>query len=132
MFILDLPDDLLEDVFDRDDALGSPLLVDDQGNVHLLLAHLPEQLVDGLAIRDHHRLPGKIPGRLALAGAGPEALQQIIRVEDADDVVDVTVVDRDPREPRVLNRLQGLVHARRPVQSHHIDPRHHDLPRQCR
>ena len=40
----DLADQLLEEVLEGDEAGGAAVLVDDDGEVHLLLAHLPQQL----------------------------------------------------------------------------------------
>ena len=55
------------------------------------------------------------------------ALQQILRVEDADDVVGVAFVDRDPRVAGLDDRLEGLVERRVGRDRDHVGPRHHHL-----
>ncbi len=73
----DLPDDLLEQVFERHEPGGAAVLVDHDRHVELLGAHLAQQLGDPLLLghedrrahRDPHRL--RRPRRRALGARGP-------------------------------------------------------------
>ena len=62
----DLADQLLEQVLEGDEPGGAAVLVDDDGQVHLLLAHLPQQVGHPLGLRHE-------PGRAGHLGHGPPA-----------------------------------------------------------
>jgi hypothetical protein len=59
--VLDLADDLLDDVLDGDDALGAAELVDDDGQVRALPAHLAQQRLERLRVRHEQRRPHDRP-----------------------------------------------------------------------
>ena len=113
MFVLDFADDRLKQILDGDETVGAAVLVDDDGHVDALLLHLLQQiahrhqrrheehgaddfeLVDGLLQRrrdeaDRHFLFG-------IEHRRGDAAQRILDVDEADDVVDRVLVDRDAR-----------------------------------
>ena len=68
VLVLDLADDLLEQILDRDEAGRAAVLVDDDGDVHLALAQLGQQLVDALRLRDE---VGRARDLASAAGGDP-------------------------------------------------------------
>ena len=80
-----------------------------------------------LARRDEHRGPNErrpsVSRLLVRDGGG----QQILRVEDAGDLVERVV---EHREPRVLGAAHAVEHVRprrRALDADDVDARHHDL-----
>ena len=82
-----------------DDAGGATVLLDDHGDVDLALLHLSEQLTDLFRLGCVVRLARDRLER-ALIVTDDAVAQQILRVHDADDVVDVVLVDGDSRVAR--------------------------------
>ena len=106
----DLAHDLLEDVLDGDEAGGAAVLVDDDRDVGLLCLHLPQQLVDGLALGDEdRRAHDRVDpfDRLAIA-VHVRPAYQVLEVGDADDVVEPFADHRDPAEPAAQCQGQCL------------------------
>ena len=61
MLVLDVADDLLDHVLDRDQALGAAELVDDDGEVDALGAHPGEQLDHAHRFRDEQAARASAP-----------------------------------------------------------------------
>src|SRR5699024_567717 len=101
----DLTDDLLDDVFQGDQARSAAVLVDGDRHVVALLLHLPQQFIDGLAVghvlcRTHDVRGGQLLLGGFTLGRGPPITQtchQILEVDDANDVVLVLTHDGDTR-----------------------------------
>ena len=99
--VLDVADDLLEEVLERDDPLHVAVLVDDDRHVLLLAAEVGEERGEVLRLRDDVRGPHD---RLELDRRDAEVVdraEEVADVEDADDVVERAAVDRVARERRV-------------------------------
>jgi len=70
-FVGDLPEDLLEDVFEGDEPDHRAALVGDDGHVHAVLLHQAEKVVDERVVGDAHGREGEAAHRYlseALAG----------------------------------------------------------------
>ena len=96
VLVLDLADDLLEQVLDRDQAGGAAVLVEHDRDVDLAPLELVEQVVDRHRLGHEDRRPQDRAQRRALRR--PSRLrngQQVLGVEDPDDLVDRVLVDRD-------------------------------------
>src|SRR5947207_153160 len=52
VLVTDLPDDLLDEIFDGHEAARAAVLVDDDRDVDLALLHVAQELVDGLRLGD--------------------------------------------------------------------------------
>ena len=128
VLVLDLADDLLEQVLDRDQAGGPAVLVEDDRDVDLPPLELVEQVVDRHRLRHEHRRPQQRAQRGPRAGAGLQERQQVLRVEDADDLVDRLLVDRDPAVALLDDRVDRLLEASPSAgRRHDRDPRDHHL-----
>ena len=93
VFILDVADDLLEDVLDRDQAGHAAVFVHDHRDVVAVGAEVAQQHVERLALRDEDRRPQA--GADVEVGFGVVA-QQVLREKDADHVVAAAIDDREP------------------------------------
>ncbi len=127
VLILDLADDLLEEVLDRDQAGGPAILVEDDRDVDLPPLELVEEVVDRHRLGHEHGRPQQRAERGPLARTGFQDRQEILGVEDADDLVDRLLVDRDPAMALLDDLVDRFLERRRCGQARDRDPRHHDL-----
>ncbi len=123
VLVLDLTDDLLEQILDRDDADRAAVLVDDHRHVEATALHETELAVRELVLR--HVEGSAHDARHRLGGAG--RAEQIEAVDDADDVVHALVEDRDARDLLATHERDRLLD--RGVVAHRVDvdQRHHHL-----
>ena len=124
--VLDLTDDLLEDVLQRDDPVHVPVLVDHDCHVLLLPPEVGEQR--GEVLRLGHD-EGRARDRLELHRRDAEVVhrrEEVTHVEDADHVVERVPEDRVPRERRIDHGREGFLgrHVRRDGDD--VRARHHD------
>ena len=95
----DLADDLFEHVFHGDQAGNAAVFVQHHGHVVPRPLELLQQDVDRLGLGHEVGLAQqRRPGRVRSVGPLGQFGQQVLGVENADDVVAVLVVDRDPRD----------------------------------
>ena len=126
-FVVDLADDLLEQVLQRDEARDRAVLVDDDRHVALQAADLGQQLAQALRLGHQVR---RVQQR-AQIGAGPGSVlqghEQPPHVQHAEHVVELVAEDRIAR----VRVLQHLLHRRRGREFHRqgddVGPRHHDV-----
>jgi hypothetical protein len=98
MLVADVADDLLDEVFERDDAAHAPEFVDDHGEVLAADPHVPEHARGALGCRYEHR--GLAHERLEaepVVAPGGDVSDEVLDVQDADHVVDLLAVDGVPR-----------------------------------
>ena len=93
VFVANLADDLLEQVFDRDQASGATIFIDDDGHLRLTALHLLEQLRDPLALRHHERRSHQCRQRRL---GGRRQRHHVLHEHDADDIVEIAAVHRNP------------------------------------
>ena len=89
--VLDVADDLLEDVLERDDPVDVAVLVDDDRHVLLLAPEVGEERGEVLRLRDDVRGPDD---RLQLDGRDAAVVN---RAEEVADVEDPEDSSSDPR-----------------------------------
>ena len=89
--VLDLSHDLFDDVFEGHEARGAAVLVEDDGDVDLLAAQLPEELLHALGLGHEVGLLGHLPG----LGVAIVVAEEVFDVDDADDVVAGVLEDGD-------------------------------------
>ena len=94
VFVLDVSENLLDQVFESDDARGAAIFVDDDGDALFLLHELFHQLLGG------HGFGHLEYGANQCFPVG-RTLEKIRRVDIADDVVDVVFVDGNFGKSRV-------------------------------
>ena len=110
VLVPDVADHLLDEVLERDDACCAAVLVNDDGEVVPLAAHLRHGRQDLLAVRQRLDLAHHVRDPHA-AGAGGRD-HQVAHVQEADDVVLRAAGHRVAR----VRRLRGLLD--RPAQRH--------------
>ena len=123
--VLDVADDLLEQVLERDDPLHVAVLVDDDREVLLLAAEVGEEGREVLRLRDD---VGRPDDRLELDGRDPEIVdraEEVADVEDPDDVVERAAVDRVAREGRVDDGPKRFLGRHVRGDPDHLGPRDH-------
>ena len=125
--VLDLADDLLEQVLERDDALHRAVLVDDDRHVLVLrrnsVRSAARSFVSGTMYAGR-RIRVEHDGRDAVVVHRGE---EVAHVEDADDVVERLAVDRVARVRRVDHRAQHVLGRHVDRDRHDLGPRHHHV-----
>ena len=101
MLVLDLADDLLDDVFDRQQAFGAAEFVDNDGEVDALSPHSGEQIEHTHRFRNVKRRPDQIPNFLRRVGGRLLDHENVLDVNHADDGVEAVFVDRKPAVTRL-------------------------------
>ena len=152
MLVVDLADDFLDDVLDRDDPFAAAIFVDDQREMNAGRLHLGEQVdgghrrrheqdgADDLGGRQRHREVdgGEIEaGRMRLAARGIGfRIDRGLRHHEGDHVADVhhpdgiiegVVVDHEARMGGVLEHLQQVAERNVPLHGDDVGSRHHDI-----
>jgi hypothetical protein len=127
-FVLDLADDLLEHVLDREQPGGVAELVDHDRQVVAVAAELAQQLVEVLRFGHEHRGPQQ---RAQVQLRGALQLEEILGHQRAQDVLALAFVDGEARvagadhggQQLVVGGVDGQqVHAR--GGDHHVAGRH--------
>ena len=85
--VLDLADDLLEQVFERDDPLHRAVLVDDDRHVLVRAPELAQHRGEVLRLRDEVRGPDEIRDLDVRDPAVDERREEVAHVEHAEDGV---------------------------------------------
>ena len=96
VLVADAADDLLEQIFDGDQAGHATIFVDHNAHVLFLPLHLAQKLVDPLGFREQRPRPLDAGHRLRARGSIGN-LQQIVREGNAGNVIERAAKDRDTR-----------------------------------
>ena len=125
ILVVDLADNLLQDVLQRDQSARAAILIDDDGHVDVVLLEVAQEVVDHLGLghevgRTDETLPAKA---LGLGEMG----QQVLDIEDATDVVLVVLIDGDARIVVVNDTLEHVLVAAVDWEIDDILARGHDL-----
>ena len=97
VLVADLADDLLEQILEVTRPGGAAVLVDDDGHLHLLALEFLQQLRHALGLRHERGRPHERGDRCASSG-GAGQLIEILHEDEADDVVEILLVDTGMRE----------------------------------
>ena len=123
----DLADQLLEQVLEGDEAGRAAVLVDDDGEVHLLLAHLPQQLGHPLGLGHEPRRSGhgadrdRRRGRRARPARGPSGRRRRRRRRSI-----VPVTGKRLKPLRMATSTTSEM-RKSPAHGDHVGPGHHHL-----
>ncbi len=123
--VLDVADDLLEHVLERDDPVHVAVLVDDDRQVLLLAAEVGEERGEVLRLGNDVRGPDD---RFELDGRDAEVVdraEQIAHVEDAHDVVERLAIHGVPGVRRVDDCAQRFLGRHVHGDRNHVGTRHH-------
>ena len=115
----EFPDDLLEQVLERDQTLDVAVFVDDEGVAAAIALELRQLLHQRGAGRHEVGLARRrqLDQPLARERAAREFLRGALHVQDADQVVEFAVVDRQARVRRLSQPLEHIL----PLAGH-VDP----------
>src|SRR5437762_2350681 len=125
VLVLDRPDDLFENVFDRDRTGGATVLVHDDRHMHAILAQVAKHVLDLVRFGCEVGLAGDLSERLLLAA--DHGAQQVLGVEHADDVIQVALVDGDPGMAMLGHEIDGFLDRLVDFDRHQVGARDHDL-----
>ena len=125
VLVPDVADDLLEQVFHRDDAQRAAVFVGDDRHVVARPLEGAENFRELLTLEHKERRLHDVPqgGRLAVR----ERLEIIARVQDADDIVNRVFVDRDARIAVLDNDVLDFLLRIFYVEEYHVDARREDF-----
>ena len=105
-FIADFADQFLDQVLDRDQTHDLPVLVDHEGNLCALLAKMKQHVVAVQAFNDEQRRPRDSP-EVDVRAAG-ECAYEVFHVEDADDMINRPLIQRQAGESTRLEHVHHL------------------------
>src|SRR5215211_6003800 len=125
-FVLDLPDNLLDNILDGDKPLDAPPLVYDYSHLQRTGLELLEDLLDALVLGYDQALPenGPYVEIIRVRAGGPE---QVLHVDGAEDVVEVFPVDGVARIAPVDGGVDKFGERSVARESLDIRPWNHDL-----
>ncbi len=123
--VVNLAEKFLEQIFERDQAEQTPVLVHHQRYLKTAAAHLVEQVGQELARRDEIRGPHQAlhSWRRRIKTARSE----ILCVQDPDDVVLAAAIDRHSRKTFVRDFRHQLRHRNLDVERENPVARRHDF-----
>ena len=125
VLVVDVADDLLEHVLDRDEAGDAAVFVDDDRHVVAREAEFLEQDVEALGFGNHRDRPQQ---RADVARTRPwRDSAAVLGEQDAEDLVLVAVVHRKARVPRFDDDVEDVFLRRVDRQEHGLRARHHDV-----
>ncbi len=130
VLVADVAEQLLDQVFERDEPRDAAVLVDHEGKVVRLALHLTQQLVGALLLgHEHRRFHDACDGR-GLCFLWPTQLEaaRVAQIHNALDIVGIA--GRDDRHagmPRAQEQFERLTHRLLGIDRHHVDARHHHL-----
>src|SRR5262245_43766383 len=127
VFVLDLPDDLLDQVFDGDQTGQPAVFIDDDGHRRLGLLHLGQQLVDRLGFGHEVSRAGDVDAA-AVRFAELPVFQQVAHVDHALDVIHLAAVNWQTRIFRLDHQVAHGFERRAGLDGDDVRARRHHLP----
>ncbi|MNI42198.1 hypothetical protein D3C73_964790 [compost metagenome] len=126
VFVVDVADDLLQHVFDGDQAGDTAVLVHHDRHVVARQAELLQQHVELLRFRNQHRRAQQFT-YVARTIVGNHAAQQVLGQQHAEDVVLVLAMHREARMAGLDHLLHQLQEGRLHRQRDHLRTRDHHV-----
>src|SRR5208283_3082847 len=128
VLIADLADDLFDQIFDRDQATDTAVLINHDGHANIVALHLAQQFAPQLGFGNEvhigfHQVANGLAVRLDIGN-----LQQVLGIDDAFDVIDIALVHRYARVGMFLHQIRQFVDRRADWNSDDLRPRRHNLP----
>ena len=131
VLVVDVADDLLDDVLERDESGDTAVLVDDDGHVIAARAEFAQQHVEAFALGHEHRRPHQLPDVEFRRAASPAVyLQEVLREQDACDRVAIVADHRKARVTRLDHHRHDVIERRVAFDDRHLRARHHDVAHQ--
>src|SRR5581483_7106097 len=129
VFVLvgDLTHDLLDDVFDGDDAGRAAVLVYDDRDLQMLALEFAQQIADLLRLGDEVRRPRELGDGARLPFQ--DRVEDLLHVNDSCDLIDRLGVDRNAGVLRLAEHPRDLIERLARVERLHVDARRHQLLR---
>src|SRR5215472_246069 len=128
MLVPDFTDDFLDQVLDGDQAGDAAIFVDDNREADVMLPHLAQQVTAQLTLGDEIQVLAHERFDRARAGFGVGYLKDILRVHNADNVVDGVAVDGNAREWLGAQQFNEFFDRGIGGHGHHLRPRLHGFP----
>ncbi len=130
VLVLDVADDLLENIFQRDEAHDHAIFVDDQREMGLALAGRPATGLADVVVFGH--VPGVERDILDLemrdvAARRLDRAQEILGVQYADDIVRLAAPDRHPRIGRIDHLADEFMRRQIGIDRVHFGPVNHHV-----
>src|SRR3954447_5964120 len=125
VLVRDLADDLFDDVFDRDDARRAAVFVDNHRHLNVLALKLAQQFRHFFRLADEVRRTRDLGRRRRLVL--DQRFEDFLDVNDADDLVDAPLVNRDARVFRIAEEPRQFIERMRGVERQHVDAWRHQL-----
>ena len=133
-FIPNLTDHLFEQVFQRHQPRRAAVLIHDDGHVRSVLLEVLKHVVQLLGKRYEARLTRQFlqveRALLVVAVAGAVVAQvgeEVLRVDHAENVVEMVAEERQARVARVADELEGFGQRRGVGQGNHVHAADHHL-----
>src|SRR5208283_4350105 len=128
VLIAALADDLFDQIFDRDQATDTAVLINHDGHANIVALHLAQQFAPQLGFGNEvhigfHQVANGLAVRLDIGN-----LQQVLGIDDAFDVIDIALVHRYARVGMFLHQIRKFVDRRADWNSDDLRPRRHNLP----
>ena len=127
IFIIDIPDDFLYDVFQCYDAAETAVFIDQYGNMLLFSLQLNEECVDFLRLRNKIRLAEDLTDVHLIEPGLPCFDQIILDMQNSDDIVAAPVTDRHPGISHFHQLIEIFLRRIRNIDHEYIGPGRHDL-----
>ena len=129
VFVVNVADDLLDDVFDGGQARHAAVFVDHDGHVIVAFPELGEQRIQAFALGDVDDRAENFGDLNRVAGVIlPEITQQVLGQHDAGHLVAVLAHHRKPGMARIDDGLEHGLGRIVQFQHHHVRAGHHDVP----
>ena len=127
IFVPDLAHQLLQHVLHGDDAHDAAVFISNDDHVALVAAKFVHDIMELHGSGDVHRLQQQV-GKLHILVVH-QLPQQMLHIENADDMVDGSLINGEPGELGLGDHLQDVLHAVVQLKAHHIDPGGQDIRR---
>ena len=120
MLVIDIADDLLKHVLDRQKPGHTPVLVNHDRHVVVAVAKFLEQRIETLRLRNHDRRAQQPPYRDVLRRIAAEVAQEVLREQHAEHLVAILADHGEARMPGLDDYRQHVVEALLDVDDDHL------------
>src|SRR5688572_11338145 len=106
MLVVDVADDLLDEILDGNESVGTAIFVDDECEMNMCRLHLQEEIEGGHGARDVEHFPLQLGDRRIAPAQGAvlglfDQRDDILDVDHAERIVEGLAIDRQTRMLRL-------------------------------
>ncbi len=130
VLVVDVADDLLDDVLERDESGNTAILVDHDSHVIAARAEFLQQHVEPFALWHEYRRAHQLPDVELRRAFAARVAQQVLGEQDACDRVAIVADDRKARVAGLDHHRHDLFERRVALDDRHLRTRHHDVAHQ--